>query len=117
MTEFADEHPGGPDALLDVAGRDGTAECVHLPRCSAGSSRCDIHRRVSKLWCHSRGVDVPLDASAGRRLTCFATCLCQRRFDDIGHSTTAINDMKQYEIGRFEVRAVLCDAWPDRLLF
>uniref|UniRef100_A0A1B6MID0 Cytochrome b5 heme-binding domain-containing protein n=1 Tax=Graphocephala atropunctata TaxID=36148 RepID=A0A1B6MID0_9HEMI len=89
LTDFLDEHPGGNEVLLGLAGQDGS-------KCFDEVGHSDEAKTLCKKFCigsvktHPGGEEVLLE-QVGKDAT--------EAFEDVGHSSDARDMMKKYQVG------------------
>ncbi|XP_054271704.1 cytochrome b5-like isoform X2 [Macrosteles quadrilineatus] len=89
LTNFLEEHPGGKDILLGLAGGDGTQCFDDIGHSDEAKALCKRFR-IGSLQEHPGGEEVLLE-QLGKDAT--------EAFEDVGHSTDARDMMKKYKIG------------------
>uniref|UniRef100_A0A0K8SQB1 Cytochrome b5 n=1 Tax=Lygus hesperus TaxID=30085 RepID=A0A0K8SQB1_LYGHE len=89
LTDFLEEHPGGEEVLMSLAGGDGT-ECFEDVGHSFDAINLCKKYRIGVLSDHPGGEEVLLE-QAGRDAS--------EAFEDVGHSSDAREMMEKYKIG------------------
>ena len=113
VTEFLQQHPGGPEVVKDAAGA-----CACGARAGAGGGshvRVGHLGRARAVWrrhgCDDRvrerlmGPSHPRTHALGGATHSLRRCLAAPRFDDIGHSEDARKQLKPLQIGVIKVWA------------
>ncbi|KAK9511466.1 hypothetical protein O3M35_000115 [Rhynocoris fuscipes] len=89
VSKFLDEHPGGEEILMSLAGGDGT-ECFDDIGHSDDAKALRQRYLIGTLTDHPGGEEVLLEQAGGD---------ATEAFEDVGHSTDAREMMSKYKIG------------------
>ncbi|XP_073981538.1 cytochrome b5 isoform X2 [Rhodnius prolixus] len=89
LTNFLEEHPGGEEILMNLAGKD-ASECFDDIGHSYDAKTLCKKFKIGVVFNHPGGEEVLLE-QAGRDAT--------EAFEDVGHSTDAREMMSKYKIG------------------